>query len=102
MIITPAAANRFLQITKDPLLPRIEIVAGGCNGFEKKFSLDQRKPDDLFVELPNGACVLIDTLSNDFLSNSIIDYDVTTSGSKFTITIPEATSTCGCGSSFAI
>lgn len=102
MIITPAAAQRFLQITKDDLVPRIEIVAGGCNGFEKKFSLDNPKADDIIVSLPNGAIVLVDNTSNEFLFDSIVDYEIDLSGNKFTITIPSATSTCGCGSSFAI
>lgn len=101
MIITEAAINKFRQITTGDMYPRIEIVAGGCNGFEKKFTLDTKRSDDICVDL-GDVTVLIDTLTHDMLSNSTIDYKVGLDGEGFVVNIPESTSTCGCGISFSI
>ena len=103
MIITKAAENKFKQlITKLGILPRIEIVAGGCNGFEKRFTFDNQHDDDIKIELSNGAAILIDKISYEMLGNSTVDYKETLVGSSFSIEIPEATSGCGCGSSFSL
>lgn len=101
--ISESAANRFKQLTiDDGKLPRVEIVAGGCNGFDKRFSMDLPQQDDVLHELPNGAKVLMDTMSDMLLSNSIIDFENGLHGSSFSIEVPEAASTCGCGSSFSL
>lgn len=98
-----SAADRFKQlIVGDGQLPRIEIVAGGCNGFDKRFSMDTVKPDDITYELPNGAVVLLDAMSDMLLSNSKVDFRIGLDGASFVIEIPEAASTCGCGSSFSL
>jgi len=103
VIITESAANRFKSmITPLGPIPRIEIVAGGCNGFEKRFSMDNQREDDICIDLPNGACVLIDGMSYDLLSNSTVDYKTSLTGNYFSIEIPESTSTCGCGTSFSL
>lgn len=100
--ITESAAARFKQLMEgSDLLPRVEIAAGGCNGFDKRFSMDSRRDDDSVMELPNGAVLLVDTMSLDMLGNSRIDFKTGLAGSHFVIDIPEATSTCGCGSSFS-
>lgn len=101
--ISDAAAERFRQLMQeDGKLPRVEIVAGGCNGFDKKFSMDFRRDDDIVHDLPNGAVILIDPTSEVLLDNSLIDFKKDLGGSYFSIEIPEATSTCGCGSSFSL
>lgn len=101
--ITEAAAERFKQLIQDDgKLPRIEITAGGCNGFDKRFSMDLPRDGDIRISMPNGYTVLMDEISHSMLSNSIVDFKSGLSGSHFTIDIPEATSTCGCGSSFGI
>lgn len=101
--ITDAAATRFKHLTRDDgKLPRIEITAGGCNGFDKRFSMDLPREDDMRITLPNGVIVLIDELSYLMLSNSKVDFRSGLSGSHFTIEIPEAASTCGCGTSFSL
>lgn len=103
LLITEAASTKFKEITiGNTLLPRIEIVAGGCNGFEKKFSLDTEKTDDITITLSNNAKILIDKISYNMLENSIVDYKNSVTGSFFTIDIPEAVSNCGCGTSFSL
>lgn len=100
--ITKAAAERFkLLLQDDGKLPRIEITAGGCNGFDKRFTMDTPRDDDIRITLTNGCVVLMDEMSHDMLSNSRVDFKIGLSGNHFAIEIPEATSTCGCGSSFS-
>ena len=103
IVITDAAAVKFKEMTFDPnLLPRIEITSGGCNGFEKKFSFDSKRQYDVVITLPNGAIVLVDDISYNMLENSIVDYKESVTGSFFSIDIPEAKSSCGCGGSFSL
>lgn len=101
--VTDAAAAKFKELTQATShMPRVEITAGGCNGFEKKFSFDVLQNEDIEVHLPNKVVVLIDPNSFKLLENSTIDYKSTLTGSFFTIEIPEAQSSCGCGSSFSL
>jgi iron-sulfur cluster insertion protein len=101
--ITKKAADRFRSMSLGTgLMPRVEITAGGCNGFDKRFALDSRRDDDLMIDIGDGYCVLIDPITETMLSNSRIDLVNDISGSRFVIEIPEATSTCGCGTSFSI
>jgi iron-sulfur cluster insertion protein len=103
MIITKSAENKFKQLITNPeILPRIEIVAGGCNGFEKRFTFDNQHDDDIKIELQNGAAIIIDKISYEMLSNSTVDYKENLIGNFFSIEVPEATSNCGCGSSFSL
>lgn len=100
--ITEAAATRFKQLIQgDGKLPRIEITAGGCNGFDKRFTMDLPREDDVRITLSNGCVVLLDEMSHSMLSNSRVDFKSGLSGNHFAIEIPEATSICGCGSSFS-
>jgi len=101
--ITDSAAARFKTMIADSsVLPRVEIAAGGCNGFEKRFSMDTQQPGDMVIELSNGAAMLIDEMSYELLSNSVIDFKQGVTGSYFSIDVPEAASTCGCGTSFSL
>lgn len=101
--ITPRAMERFRMLASEGKgMPRIEIAPGGCNGFSKKFTVDTRQEDDLSIDLGNGAEVLIDPISHSMLGNSVVDYRTDLQGSYFTIEIPEAASTCGCGVSFSL
>ena len=103
LTITDNAVRQFkVLIEQTGKFPRVEIVAGGCNGFDKKFSMDIQQPDDVVLELSQTVSVLVDPMSFDLLSNSIVDYKTDLTGSYFTIDIPEAASTCGCGSSFSL
>lgn len=101
--ITESAASKFSTIPLGPdIFPRIEIAAGGCNGFEKRFLTDTKNTDDIVIELPNNVFVIIDEYSYEMLDNSVIDYIHGPTGNYFSISIPESTSTCGCGSSFSL
>jgi iron-sulfur cluster insertion protein len=102
LTVTDSAAEQFMQMMSGDLLPRVEITAGGCNGFEKRFSMDRQLPEDIRLDLPNGAALLVDTVSFDMLTDSTIDYKSGLTGSYFSIYIPDATSTCGCGTSFSL
>lgn len=102
VIITDRAAERFKQLGQDGKHPRVEIAAGGCNGFDKRFSLDTAKEDDIVIQLQNGALIIMDTMTEMLLGNSVIDFKQGLNGSQFTIEVPEAASTCGCGSSFSL
>jgi len=103
VMITARARAQFdrLQSSKSGY-PRIEILAGGCNGFEKVFSWsDEPADDDIVLSTADGK-ILIDPTSHDLLDNAIVDYVSDLAGSMFVINIPEAASTCGCGASFSL
>jgi len=81
---------------------RVSVEGGGCSGFSYKFDFaDAANSDDLVIER-DGARVLIDEMSLEFLSGSEIDYAKELIGSAFKINNPNATANCGCGTSFSI
>ncbi len=81
---------------------RVAVLAGGCSGFQYKFELDQAPaPDDVVVE-QGAARVLIDPASLDLLAGAELDYTDELMGSHFAVRNPNATSSCGCGTSFSI
>ncbi|MBL6933190.1 MAG: iron-sulfur cluster insertion protein ErpA [Rhodospirillales bacterium] len=81
---------------------RVAVSGGGCSGFQYGFSLDSEKNDDDLLFEKNGIEVVIDETSLDFLKGSELDYVEDLIGSYFAMKNPNATSTCGCGSSFAV
>lgn len=81
---------------------RVAVEGGGCSGFSYKFDFaESANDDDLLIER-DGARVLIDEMSLEFLSGSEIDYANELIGSAFKINNPNATANCGCGTSFSI
>lgn len=81
---------------------RITINGGGCSGFQYDFALvEESKEDDLVVER-NGATMLVDGLSIMYLMGSEVDFTEELAGSMFVVKNPNATASCGCGSSFAV
>lgn len=81
---------------------RVSVEGGGCSGFQYKFDFaDAPEADDLIIER-DGAKVLIDTVSLEFLGGSIIDYSRELIGSAFKIKNPNAVAACGCGTSFSV
>ena len=85
-----------------PTALRVAVLAGGCSGFQYKFELDETvQPDDLVVE-SGPARVLVDPASLDLLAGAQLDYTDELMGSHFTVRNPNATSACGCGTSFAV
>ena len=84
------------------LMLRVAVYGGGCSGFQYTFSLDEEaKPDDRTVE-KDGATLVIDQRSYQYLAGSQVDYVDGLEGAMFVVNNPNATSTCGCGASFSI
>ena len=80
---------------------RIAVEGGGCSGFQYEISLGNPTEEDLVIE-SDGEKVIIDAASLPFLENAIIDYADELIGARFVIENPNATSSCGCGTSFSI
>ena len=104
-VVTERAARRVADILKrepDGSMLRVAVNGGGCSGFSYSFDIDTaRTPDDLVIEA-DGATVLIDPVSLDFLKGARIDFVDDLIGQSFKIDNPNATSSCGCGTSFSI
>jgi iron-sulfur cluster insertion protein len=107
LTLTAAAAQRILKVTaveKTPgLMVRLEVLGGGCSGYQYKFGFDARfdAADDLVVER-DGAKLVVDRTSLDLLKGSAVDYGESLMEAGFRVINPNATSSCGCGSSFAV
>ena len=103
--VSDRAAERVAEIVSSqdrPTALRVAVLAGGCSGFQYKFELDEAaQPDDLVVE-HGAARVLVDPASMDLLNGSVLDYTDALMGAHFTIKNPNATSACGCGTSFSV
>ena len=103
--VTERAARRIGEILRrEPpgTMLRVSVEGGGCSGFQYKFNLvGAGAADDLVIEKA-GARVLIDPISLGFLSGSEIDYVDDLIGAAFKINNPNATASCGCGTSFSI
>jgi iron-sulfur cluster assembly accessory protein len=103
--VTERAASRIAEIIaaegRQAAL-RVAVLAGGCSGFQYKFELDEAvQPDDLVIER-GAARVFVDAASLDLLAGSELDYTDELMGSHFAVRNPNATSACGCGTSFAV
>ena len=81
---------------------RVSVLAGGCSGFQYKFELDETQQDDDLVIKAGPARVVVDPVSMDLLAGSQLDYADELMGAYFKIQNPNATSSCGCGTSFSI
>lgn len=81
---------------------RLAVVSGGCNGFSKSWSFDDTMYDDDIKYDCIDSLLLVDSTSFDILKNCTIDYKTDLIGSYFTIDVPAASSSCGCGTSFSI
>jgi len=99
------AAGRISKLKaeegNDALMFRIAVSGGGCSGFQYGFTFDEVKNDDDTVLEKNGVTLLVDPMSYQYLAGSEIDYTEGLEGAQFVIKNPNATSTCGCGSSFS-
>lgn len=103
--VSERAAERVAEIVaaqSRPAALRVAVLAGGCSGFQYKFELDEAPQlGDLVVE-QGAARVLVDPASMDLLDGSVLDYTDALMGAHFTIKNPNATSACGCGTSFSV
>lgn len=84
-----------------PKCLRVSVEGGGCSGFQYDIKLDDPADDDLILE-KDGIKVLIDPISLPFLTDAVIDYSQELIGARFVIENPNATSSCGCGTSFSM
>jgi iron-sulfur cluster assembly accessory protein len=103
--VSASAAKRIAQILKAepaPAMLRVAVTGGGCSGFQYNFTVDDTKMDDDLVVARDGATVLVDPVSLDFLKGAEIDFVDDLIGAAFKINNPNATSSCGCGTSFSV
>lgn len=106
LIFTDAAAAKAGELIREEANPnlklRVYVQGGGCSGFQYGFSFDEQDEEgDTRIE-NGGVTLLVDPLSIQYLSGAEIDYREDIEGSQFIIRNPGATTTCGCGSSFAM
>ncbi|MDH3579286.1 MAG: iron-sulfur cluster insertion protein ErpA [Hyphomicrobiales bacterium] len=103
--VSDSAAKRIAEIiTGEPshTMLRVSVEGGGCSGFQYKFDLVQdRQNDDLAIE-KGGVTVLVDPVSVTYMEGSEIDYVTDLIGASFQVKNPNATASCGCGTSFSL
>lgn len=106
MTLTDNAASKVGMLIAEEGNPnlklRVFVTGGGCSGFQYGFSFDENTNEDDTMVTHNGANLLIDPLSFQYLAGSKIDYLEGLGGSRFVVENPLATTTCGCGLSFSI
>ena len=104
--MTDAAANKVKNLITEEENPelklRVYITGGGCSGFQYGFTFDEKINDGDTVVEKSGVTMVIDPMSLQYLVGGSVDYTEGLEGSRFTVTNPNATTTCGCGSSFSI
>jgi iron-sulfur cluster assembly accessory protein len=102
--VTERTFARLAEIAEEgaPKALRVAVLGGGCSGFQYEFQLeDEAAEGDLVIE-GNGQKVLVDPESLPFLSGAVIDFKDELIGARFAVENPNATATCGCGTSFSI
>src|SRR5947209_20410580 len=103
--ISDSAARRIGEILKgEPAgaMLRVSVAGGGCSGFQYKFDIERAKAEDDLVLARDGAVVLIDPVSVNYMAGAQIDFVDDLIGQSFKINNPQATANCGCGTSFSI
>lgn len=105
LVFTDNAANKVRELIEEEGNPglklRVFVTGGGCSGFQYGFTFDEEVAEDDTTMEKNGVTLLIDPMSYQYLVGAEIDYSEGLEGSQFVIRNPNATSTCGCGSSFS-
>ena len=99
--VTANAFNKIMSIGGKKCL-RVAVEGGGCSGFQYEISMESDVKENDLILSENDCRVVIDPISLEFLSGAIIDFKEELIGSKFVIENPNATSSCGCGTSFSI
>jgi iron-sulfur cluster assembly accessory protein len=102
--VTPRAFARLAEINAaagEAKALRVAVEGGGCSGFQYEIKLDDPSEDDLVLE-HDGQKVVVDSVSLPFLADAVIDFTEELIGARFTIENPNATSSCGCGTSFSM
>jgi iron-sulfur cluster insertion protein len=105
-VFTDNAANKVKELIEEEGNPdlklRVFVSGGGCSGFQYGFTFDEEMNEDDTTLNKNGVTLLIDAMSYQYLVGAEIDYSDGLEGSQFVIRNPNATTTCGCGSSFSV
>jgi len=101
--VTPRAFARLAEIgaASQGKALRVAVEGGGCSGFQYEITLDEPREDDLVLK-GEGEIVVVDTVSLPFLAGATIDFTDELIGARFAIDNPNATSSCGCGTSFSL
>lgn len=106
IVFTDNAAGKVKELIEEEgnaaLKLRVFVTGGGCSGFQYGFTFDEDVAEDDTCMEKNGVTLLIDPMSYQYLLGAEIDYSEGLEGSQFVIRNPNATSTCGCGSSFSV
>jgi iron-sulfur cluster assembly accessory protein len=103
--VSSRAAQRIAAILAaeaQPTMLRLAVTGGGCSGYSYNFALDETRLDDDLLLEEGGAKILIDPVSLDFLAGAEIDFTDDLIGQAFKVNNPNATSSCGCGTSFSV
>ncbi|MBV9262320.1 MAG: iron-sulfur cluster insertion protein ErpA [Pseudolabrys sp.] len=103
--VSERAARRISEILKSEppgTMLRVSVEGGGCSGFQYKFDMERAKAADDIVIARDGATVLIDPVSVNYMAGSEIDFVDDLIGASFKVHNPNATASCGCGTSFSI
>jgi iron-sulfur cluster assembly accessory protein len=103
--VSERAARRISEILKvepEGTMLRVSVEGGGCSGFQYKFDMESSRAADDLVIARYGAVVLIDPLSMTYMAGSEIDFVEDLIGASFKVKNPNATASCGCGTSFAL
>jgi Iron-sulfur cluster assembly accessory protein len=105
-VFTDNAAGKVKELIEDEGNPdlklRVFVTGGGCSGFQYGFTFDEVANDDDTALQKNGVTLLVDPMSYQYLVGAEIDYTEGLEGSQFVIKNPNASTTCGCGSSFSV
>lgn len=106
IIFTSNAASKVSEMIAEEgdtaLKLRVYVTGGGCSGFQYSFAFDDQVGEDDMVVEKDGVTLLVDGMSFQYLVGATIDYQEGLEGARFVITNPNATATCGCGSSFSV
>lgn len=104
--ITDAAQDKIQSLLAEENNPRLMlrtfVQGGGCSGFQYGFTFDEEQAEDDFEFAAGPVRVLVDAMSMQYLQGAVVDYREDLMGASFVINNPQATTTCGCGSSFGV
>lgn len=103
--VTDRAFERLAEINEGATAAqclRVAVEGGGCSGFQYEIKLEETAAEDDLILEKNGQKVLVDSVSLPFLTNAVIDFSQELIGARFVIENPNATSSCGCGTSFSL
>lgn len=105
LVFTDSAASKVKELIDEEGNPelklRVFVTGGGCSGFQYGFTFEETASEDDTAMEKGGVTLLIDPMSLQYLAGAEIDYQESIEGAQFVIKNPNATSTCGCGSSFS-